>query len=483
MQYFNVGVCSICSSTRGQIVSLNSEKGKALIAYLESFENKGLGEIIHGQHDKKGLYIFKCLDCGNHEIRDRNTGTVLHTFKIIEKGGVNIQVIKRIIVTSIISFTCSVVSLLIILATDIYLVPDIAILTHATSFNAGHILTAFAVAALYLGFCFGLTFGLLYLVTKKIYLLAFTFRFHRLYFGIENLYFFEYFMKDIKVNFKASISRAILGTILILGIGIMSIENFLTIPHLKPLFPLASLVTLITIATLIPIIIVTLFISPLVTSELNLYWFNKKDRTVENVGEWLDSNLKFFAVIDVILTTIIIIDSNLNVSWLVLMASLVLLVFSLFLVFTVIFNQLYHGRINEKFRQHLSTKYMLPIRKVYLPNRIIHCRRCGNLLNYIEEDKCSNCNLEIPKCIICGDVLAVFPYDDSWNDNRKKENNRIYKLAKILEEELDESEYETEVDEAVIRCPNCGALAHVDEFYSWIRLNKKCPNCNERIYL
>ncbi|MHA1786219.1 MAG: hypothetical protein ACTSVE_13585, partial [Candidatus Helarchaeota archaeon] len=70
------------------------------------------------------------------------------------------------------------------------------------------------------------------LIEKKISLLEFTFILHRKWHGDDDLFFFEYFSTKENVKLKSSLKRSAYGSILVLGIAILIIENFLTIPDL-----------------------------------------------------------------------------------------------------------------------------------------------------------------------------------------------------------------------------------------------------------
>ncbi|MHA1797450.1 MAG: hypothetical protein ACTSVY_03290 [Candidatus Helarchaeota archaeon] len=284
------------------------------------------------------------------------------------------------------------------------------------------------------------------LIEKKISLLEFTFILHRKWHGDDDLYFFEYFSTKENVKLKSSLKRSAYGSILVLGIAILIIENFLTIPDLIPYFWNASIFVLFGILITLPFIVIFLFISPLITKEINLYYHNKDDRTVRNVGGWLDDSLKLFAAVDIILVTIIILDSStITAGWLIFIICLVLAVFALFLVITVLFDRLYHAKLNKMYKDHLNSKYMIPIRKVDLPHRTYYCKDCNAVLDYINMDKCDKCGALITKCVICGDVL--------------------------------------EKPEHIFTCSECGAICHKDEMISWSLMRGKCPSCKATIIL
>lgn len=285
------------------------------------------------------------------------------------------------------------------------------------------------------------------LLEKKIHVLEFTFKVHRKWHSDDDLYFFEYFTAKEDVSFKATFNRSIYGGILVLGIAILVMENFLTIPDLQDFFWVAGTILIFVMFVLIPVIIIFLYCSPLITKEINLYFHDKKNRTVRNVGGWLDDSLQLFAAVDIILTVIIIIDTTtINAFWLVFIMCLTLGVFSLFLVMTAIFNRNYHSKLSLMFKQYLAMKYKIPVRKVDLPARAYFCENpdCKALIDYINLDTCDKCGHKIAKCAICGDVLE------------KKLENEMF-------------------------CPECGVRCHEDEFISWVKMRGTCPSCKKEV--
>ncbi len=298
-------------------------------------------------------------------------------------------------------------------------------------------------------FTYGLGLIVFKIIEKKIHLIEFTFNLHRKWHGDDDLYFFEYFTGKEDLSTKANFTRALYGAILVLGISIMIIENFLTIPDLEPFFWSASLIVMLAMFAFIPIIIIFLYCSPLITKEINLYFHDKRDRTVRNVGGWLDDGLQLFAAIDIILVAVIIIDTTtINEFWLIFITCLTLGVFSLFLTVTAIFNRKYHVKFNLQFKFHLAQKYKIPVRRVDLPARTYFCQNpdCGALIDYINLENCDKCGYRIRKCSICGDVL--------------------------------DKDHGGEMS-----CPDCGLPAHEDELISWVKLRGTCPSCKREIKL
>ncbi|MHA1371959.1 MAG: hypothetical protein ACTSRA_19850, partial [Promethearchaeota archaeon] len=328
-------------------------------------------------------------------------------------------------------------------------------------------------------FIFAMSYGILYIIDKRVGFLEFNLKWHRFYFG-EHMYFLEFHSKSEKTNFIASFNRSIFGAVLVLGIGVLSTENFLTIPDLQPVFIEAVAVAIVTIMIFLPLIIIWLYISPLITKELNLYYFDKNQRTVKNVGTWMDNSLKFFAVIDIALTSIILVDSGLPASSFILISCLIILVFSLFLIFTIVFNRYYHTRLKNKFLEYLKGKYNLPIRKVSLFHRYYYCYACGRLTDAIQHDKCIYCGAKIHKCMICNEFLDI---KNIFQDKKEEDDNEavidvIYELFGTIQTRLSGGSH---ADYPYINCPHCNEIAHVDEFISWIKMRGSCPSCKKKV--
>ena len=101
------------------------------------------------------------------------------------------------------------------------------------------------------------------------------------------------------------------------------------------------------------------------------------------------------------------------------------------------------------------------------------------MLNYIESNFCSECGHSIPKCSICGDVITSQIKAVKEEEGGDKPDYIIERLVGKMEAKLDGVEGKKE--ESAIACPECGILAHVDEFYSWLKLRGKCPACKKKI--
>ncbi|MHA1370751.1 MAG: hypothetical protein ACTSRA_13705, partial [Promethearchaeota archaeon] len=194
---------------------------------------------------------------------------------------------------------------------------------------------------------------------------------------------------------------------------------------------------------------------------------------------WLDNSLQFFAAIDIILTAIILVDSGLQPGWLIFIGCLVMIVFSWVLTFTVIFNRNYHSLFNNKYKQYLKDKLMLPFRKVNLPYRVYKCRKCGEIVDHITSDFCGNCGAPILKCEICGDVIEI--KDEKETLKQEMEDEAIQKLTESIGREIfgQEAKKAAEV-EREIQCPFCQKWSHADEFMSWIKLRGKTPCCKKK---
>jgi hypothetical protein len=302
---------------------------------------------------------------------------------------------------------------------------------------------------------------------------------HQLVFG-QHFYFLEYNAKYEKTSFGASIKRAGYGSTLVLGIAILVLENFVVIPDLQDMFWAASNATLLILAISLPLVIIFLYLSPLLTMEVNLYYFDKKDRIVKNVGSWLEDALHLLAVVDIIITSIVILDSQLDPTWFLVIIAFVLLVFIFFLIFTITFNKNYHSRLKDKFIQNLKGKYNLPVRKASVFQQNYYCRNCGQPVDVVQQDRCAHCNTEVHKCSICGEVIDV---RHVVGKNIKgidvgEKSNKITNLIDKMETKMSGGSGK---DIPSIQCPICMKLSHLDEFVAWLKLRGTCPVCKERL--
>ncbi|MHA1792839.1 MAG: hypothetical protein ACTSVI_09360, partial [Promethearchaeota archaeon] len=150
-------------------------------------------------------------------------------------------------------------------------------------------------------------------------------------------------------------------------------------------------------------------------------------------------------------------------------------------------NNFYHSSMKHKFKEYLQKKYLIPVRKVDLAPEYHYCEKCGALLDFIHDDVCPKCKTPINKCVICGDIIKTpknkeTPINVEVNKPKKKITleatislkNVIYKMERKLDPD-------DEVIEREIECRECGAKAHVDEFYSWLKLRGTCPACGKKI--
>lgn len=318
-------------------------------------------------------------------------------------------------------------------------------------------------------------------IDKRIQTQEFTLRLHQLING-QHFYFLEYNAKYEKKSFGASLKRSSYGTILILGIAIMVLENFLVIPDLKPLFWSATYTTITILAISLPFVIILLYVSPLLTMEVNLYYFDKKDRIVKNVGSWLEDALHFFAIVDIILTVIVMVDSNMNPSWFLFIAGFVILIFIFFLVFTVTFNKRYHTRLKEKFIEYLKGKYNLPVRKASIFQQHYFCRNCGKEVDFVQQDHCQYCNTAVHKCSICGEVVDVRHFvGKALRGIEIPENAGQGKITNMIDRMETRMSGTPGMENPIMQCPTCQKLFHMDEFIAWLKIRGTCPVCKTRL--
>ncbi|MEX2727813.1 MAG: hypothetical protein Q6353_011205 [Candidatus Sigynarchaeum springense] len=480
--------CPSCEARDVEKIALDSDEGKAIIYDLLKYQKVRLPKIYEMpsfKEERNNVFILCCKTCGLVEIVDFKRKESLVKTKLRKKRESG----KGLAVGIAIGTICTLVGILVILWAEFYWVTlnildseghpqsvDIKLLAGLPGFtNEVIVLIVVITAAAILLFILS-SYALLKLIQKRIFILEFNFKLHRAM-GDDKMYFFEYSSEREQVSFKASVVRSIYGAILVLGIGILVIENFFTIPDLRPYQWDAAYITVVAILIAFPLIIIYLYVSPIITKEVNLYAHNKKSRDTKNVGEWLDSALQLFAAVDILLTSIIIIDSNLG-GYIIVILSLVLIVFAWILIFTTIFNNYYHAEFKLKFKEHLKQKYLLPIRQMRLAPQFYYCPSCGQLLDFIHDDKCSKCAEPIVKCMICGDVLVTSGYDHAHGKEGAGEQDRLIQLARKVERKLNKDDSDR-VGE--LACPECGAMAHVDELYSWVSLRGTCPSCKKKI--
>ncbi|MHA1684090.1 MAG: hypothetical protein ACTSUE_24335 [Promethearchaeota archaeon] len=467
--------CPECSARAVEKLDLDSKDAKAMLYDLNKNQGITLPEFLRDieNRDYRGnIIVLFCKKCKNFEIIDIKKKEVIVKTKYRGK--------RERILSLFGSFFISILlvggSINLIFFLEITGEIDIQVLPFE-SFNAEVVLWSAVLTTIAILFFYGLSQLLLKTMMRFPRLLSFTLKLHRLSYGDDKLYFFEYMSEREKTYFKSTLLRSLYGSILILGLAIMVIENFLTIPDLKPYFWDAANITIISVLIALPLIQIFLYVSPLITKEINLYFHNKKNRIVKNVGEWLDNSLQFFAAIDILFTIIILVDSGIMIGYLLVLLCLVLIVFSWFVVFTVIFNTYYHSEMKNKYKEFLKQKYLIPVRKVNLEPEYHYCQKCGNLLDFVHDDTCPKCKEEITKCMICGDLL-----DKSKVKMKKKLSmqaslslkTQIIKMQQKLDH--DDEDYDRSIE-----CRECGGHAHVDEFYSWLKMRGTCPSCKKRI--
>ncbi len=468
--------CPSCDARDVEKIELDSEEGKAIQYDLLKYQKIRLPKLYETQsykEERKNVFVLLCRSCGLVEIVDFKRKDSLVKTKVRKKRESG----KDVVLGITIAVVCIFVGVYFIfwVEFDPAMMVDIQLLSGFSGFTTEAYLTITILTGGATLLFLLVTLVIVKILRKKVSILEFNFKLHRAAFGDDKMYFFEYSSEREQVSFKATMTRSFYGAILVLGIGILIIENFFTIPDLIPHRWTAALVTSVAIFIALPLIIVFLYVSPLITKEINLYAHNKKSRDTKNVGEWLDAALQFFAAVDILLTSIIIIDSNLG-GYIVIILCLVLVVFAWMVIFTVIFNNFYHAEIKNKFKEHLKQKYMLPIRQMRLAPQFYYCQSCGQLLDFIHDDKCPKCSEPIVKCMICGDVLvtSIHKHVEGVDDAQDK----LMQLARKVERKLNKDDSDR-VGE--LACSECGTFAHIDELYSWVSLRGTCPSCKKRI--
>ena len=353
---------------------------------------------------------------------------------------------RSYIILGIISYVLLVFCMTIMFSLDALKIINIPIMTINTLLDPIVLILIFGLSFMTLLFFFGIGFGIFELLDRRLSLLEFTFIIHRLWHGDTKFYYFEHFPLIPKTDFKNSMLRSLFGGFLVISLAIIVLENFLVIPVLNPFFWDASITTVVVLLISLPTVAMCLFISPDLTKETNLYYHDKKNRSVHNVGIWLDSSLKLFAGIDIVLViSIIITTSTVNTWWLMLLLVLLMFLISLFIIISSIYNRNYHAVLREKFKIHLEEKYKIPNRNISLTYQIYYCDSCKSIVDMLNSKQCDICGAKIRKCIICGEAFDNVKY--------------------------------------AIYCPYCGESAHRDEFISWISMRKKCPSCKKNVNL
>lgn len=455
-----------------------SDQGKTILDDLAKVQKVGLPEQYLTPSFKgdleRNVFLMVCKTCKLVEAVDVKRRESLFKTKLRAKSEKSRSVAGAFIIAG----ACVAVAILTIFYLEVEGLIDIQVIV-LPGFTVELAIIASVMVAGALAFFAATGLGFVKLMRRHPAILEFTFKLHRAANGDNKLYFFEHVTEKEQLGFKATLARSIYGSILVLGIGILVIENFFTIPDLREYMWTASYVTIVAILVAFPLIMMYLYISPLLTKEINLYFHDKKNRVVKNVGEWLDNALQFFAVIDIILTFIIILDSNLEY-WILVIVCLVLVVFAWILVFTSIFNNHYHAEMKNDLKEYLKGKYLLPVRHVQLAQNYHYCQNCGALVDFIHEDKCTACKEAIPKCMICGDVMATRDAKYSKDDGCAGIEDRLMQLARKVERKMDGVPEASRVSD--LSCPECGGVAHVDELYSWLALRGTCPACKKEIH-
>ncbi len=471
--------CPSCAATNVERIPVESPEGKEMLDMLKKVQKTAIPEFYFTpsyQKELANLSILYCNSCKLVEIIDiKKKESILKT-RLRQKKERGKSTAGGLFI-ALLSLMLGVYGIFYLEIYDPEV--DIQILPF-TEFTIELIL-GIGVASL-AGFVvfLAMSLGLIKYMQKYPNTLEFTMRAHRMSFGDDEMYFFEYSTEREQISFKATLARSFYGSILVLGIGILIIENFFTIPDLQEFKWTASYIVIFSILIAFPLIMIYLYTSPWLTKEINLFAGDKKNRNVKNVGEWLDNSLQFFAVIDIILTGIIILDSNLG-SYVIIIGCLVLIVFAWILIFTTIFNNYYHADMKNQLKEYLKAKYAIPIRQVRLAPQYYYCQDCGELLDFIHDDKCSKCGTPIFKCMICGDVMnrsgAKFDKDGGQCYDSQ---GKLDALVKKVEKKLDNVD-DDHVD--ALFCSECGQPAHADELYSWVELRGTCPNCKKKIAL
>jgi hypothetical protein len=113
---------------------------------------------------------------------------------------------------------------------------------------------------------------------------------------------------------------------------------------------------------ILPILIMLLYYGPWLLKDAGLFYLDRKDRSISNVGDSLEDILEFFAGVDLVLVWLeLTINTYTDAPWLSLFVILVALgpLFAIVLNFTLIFMAL-KDRTRIKMIELLLTRYELP---------------------------------------------------------------------------------------------------------------------------
>ncbi|MEX2682689.1 MAG: hypothetical protein Q6373_013895 [Candidatus Sigynarchaeota archaeon] len=479
---------------------MTSPEGKKLVSsFIEKVNNdrdrKKL-QVLSRIQSSESIYIYHCLRCQNLEIWNTelkknlvklsfiDTASVLPKKKTLKIPIKMTESRKEILYGLAICAAIAFIAFYLLLYAMYFIALDPATTTPVPFINIATFETAVhtyvpLLVGIFVPGTLVFSYFILWVIDKRIHVIEFTMKLHQLVYG-QHFYFLEYNAKYEKTNFGASIKRAGYGSTLVLGIAILILENFVVIPDLQKVFWNASYITLVSLAISLPLVLIFLYISPLLTMEVNLYYFDKKDRIVKNVGSWLEDALHLLAIVDIIITSIVIIDSQLDPAWFLVIIGFVLLVFGFFLVFTIAFNKQYHSRLKDKFIQFLKGNYNLPVRKASVFQQNYYCRNCGQAVDVVQQDRCANCNTQVHKCSICGEVVDVrhIVGKNVKGIDIGEKSDKITSLIDKMESKMSGS---VGKETPAIQCPVCLKLAHLDEFVAWLKMRGTCPVCKEHL--
>ncbi|HME55744.1 MAG TPA: hypothetical protein VKM55_26295 [Candidatus Lokiarchaeia archaeon] len=493
--------CPLCYAETVERIKLTTPQGKGLIATYASKVNSERERkkllVLQKIQASDSIYIYHCLKCNNFEIWNTSLKKNLVKLSFIDTVKApepkrsktrarkiardQQEIILGIIISTGIAFAAFYTLYFALYFMSLPPGNLIELPFNSATFLDDVNLIVLVSVAIFIVVVVMLANIILAVIDKRIQTQEFTMRLHQLLNG-PHFYFLEYNAKYEKKNFGASLKRSLYGSTLILGIAIMVLENFLVIPDLKPMFWSATYTTIITLVIALPFVVILLYVSPLLTMEVNLYYFDKKDRIVKNVGSWLEEALHFFAIVDIVLTIVVMLDSNMNPSWFLFIAGFVMLIFTFFLVFTVTFNKRYHARLKEKLIEYLKGKYNLPFRKASIVKQQYFCRNCGKEVDFVQQDHCQYCNTAVHKCSICGEVVDVRHFvGKSLQGIEIPENKGTGQITNLIDRMETRMSGTPGMEDPIMQCPSCQKLFHMDEFIAWLKLRGTCPVCRTKL--
>ncbi|MFX0102758.1 MAG: hypothetical protein ACFFCS_24535 [Candidatus Hodarchaeota archaeon] len=212
-----------------------------------------------------------------------------------------------------------------------------------------------AVAGIGLGIIFLISILIIKTLSKWPRLINATLKLHRIFQRGPGLYYIIKSDDDAaSIGIKTGLSRSIYGALLILGVSFrIATLQFIGLAEFKAQ---SSMSLLIIDVCILPLILCFFYVSPWVIRESSVFHARKVDRTVRNVGDWLEDFLEFFVGLDIIITLIEFYITIQDVLWFLITLMLTFgPLLAIVLIFTVTFFFFKHDII-IKYRLFLESR-------------------------------------------------------------------------------------------------------------------------------